>query len=157
MQMVDYQIIERRIMVARAIFLENDFWLLHASVHERTMTHKFAEALQIVFHNWNVDCEYNRDGKYNPKAIDLPDEPDKTVFPDIIIHHRNSKENLVIFEAKPSGIRRKFINYDAMKLHAYLTGNLGYKFGVMLTFITGENCDVKFEIFTPEELPTFHN
>jgi len=150
-------LIRRRIMVARAIFLENDSWLLRASVHERAMTHKFAEALQIVFPHWHVDCEYNREGKYDSKSIHLPDEPDKTVFPDIIIHHRNSTENLVIFEAKPTGASRKNINYDATKLHAYLTGNLGYEFGVMLTLVTGENFDIKIEIFTPEKLPILNS
>jgi hypothetical protein len=146
-------LITRRIEIARSIFLEKDWWLLQASAHERAMTHKFAEALQIVFPQWHVDCEYNRDGKYDSKAIDLPEEPDKTVFPDIINHRRNTKENLVIFEAKPTGVRRNYIDYDSKKLKAYLTGGLGYEFGVMLTFITGDSYNVKFEVFTVEKLP----
>jgi len=83
----------------------------------------------------------------------LPEESDKTVFPDIIIHRRNTKENLVIFEAKPTGVKRKYVDYDSKKLTAYLTGGLGYEFGVMLTFVTGDSYDVTFEIFTVEKLP----
>ena len=54
--------IEQRLEVAKAMFLANDKHLLQVEASERSITHKFAEALQQVFRNWHVDCEYNRVG-----------------------------------------------------------------------------------------------
>lgn len=45
-----------------------DHYLLQMNLSERSITHKLAEHYQHLFHEWNVDCEYNRnlDG---PKEI----------------------------------------------------------------------------------------
>lgn len=45
-----------------------DHYLLEMNLSERAITHKLAEHYQHLFHEWNVDCEYNRnlDG---PKEI----------------------------------------------------------------------------------------
>src|SRR5256885_14360324 len=118
---------KQRLAAATAVFLANDSELLQRGVHERSMTHKFAEALQSVFPSWHVDCEYNRHGKI-PKTIDLPDHPDKTIYPDIIIHRRSSSTNLLVIEAKPSDASQKEIDYDRRKLNAYISGKLGYRY-----------------------------
>jgi hypothetical protein len=152
--------IERRLMAAKAMFLANDSELLHTSLSERSMTHKFAEALQNVFRSWHVDCEYNRDGT-DSKRIDIPEKQGKTVLPDIIIHRRNPlgrqienvDRNLLVIEAKPSDADEESVKYDTMKLHRYITGGLGYKYGVLLTFVIGDEPDVKFEIYTPQHPP----
>ena len=69
-----------------------------------------------MFDDWNVDCEYNRQ-QANTKQLEflkvvrkiLKDEkvrlkPDdttsKSVFPDIIVHRRNTDENLLVIEMK---------------------------------------------------------
>ncbi len=55
--------------------LTHDKHLLVHNVSERAITHKLAEHYQVFFHEWNVDCEYNRnlDGPkeifINPKEI----------------------------------------------------------------------------------------
>jgi hypothetical protein len=77
------------------------------------MTHKFAEALQIMFPFWNVNCEYNREGKaFDSKRIDLPDDPGKMVFPEIIIHQSTDPINMSIIEAKPSDATPTSIAFD---------------------------------------------
>jgi hypothetical protein len=140
---------KRRLAAATAVFLANDAELLKRDAHERSMTHKFAEALQSVFRSWHVDCEYNRDGKV-PKTIDLPERADKTVFPDIIIHRRGSPDNLLVIEAKPSDASQQDIDFDRRKLDAYMTGRLGYRYALFLTFHIGDTPDVTYEWFILE-------
>ena len=139
--------IETRLAAASAVFLANDSELLKCDVHERALTHKYAEALQTVFRSWHVDCEYNREGKsVNPKRVDLPEEPGKTVYPDIIIHRRKSKINLLIIEAKPNNATQKSIEYDKKKLQAYMDGHLHYHYALALTFNVGEHPGVKYDL-----------
>lgn len=40
--------------------LRLDGYLLANNLSERSITHKLAEYYQDIFHEWNVDCEYNR-------------------------------------------------------------------------------------------------
>ena len=60
-----------RIRNAMHELLIRDQDLLLVDVHERTIMHKIAEYLRSLFHEWDVDCEYNRDG-HEPKRIMLP-------------------------------------------------------------------------------------
>lgn len=60
------------------------------------------------FPDFDVDCEYNRDG-VAPKKIGhlglYPDDDDteaETVFPDIIVHRRGTEQNYLVIEAKKS-------------------------------------------------------
>lgn len=138
-------VIEKRLASAIRSFLAKDDELLRRHVHERAMTHKFAEALQRGFRSWQVDCEYNKDGKV-PKRIDLPERRDKSIYPDIIVHHRGLPENLLVIEAKPSDAHREDVAYDQRKLEAYITGHLGYHYAVFLTFVVGGHPDVKYEL-----------
>lgn len=108
------------------------------------MTHKFTEALQRLFRSWHVDCEYNRDDEI-PKRIELPPNPEQTVYPDIIIHRRGPGNNLPVIEGKPSDASKSAIDYDKQKLKAYMSGKLGYRYGLLLTFVIGETPDVLFE------------
>jgi hypothetical protein len=113
--------------------LPNDRLILFGSqarkVNERSLTHKYAEYLQEEFPEWNVDCEYNRDGHDTKKIISyirkIDNENARTVYPDIIIHHRGTKNNLVVIEAKKDNFNGD--NLDVQKLEAY-NKDLGYKF-----------------------------
>src|SRR5262245_2039023 len=100
--------------------LDKDFLLFRHDVSERSITHKFAEYLQIRFPQLNVDCEYNRNvekGEFASKElIILQEMRDKEInktenktdeeflltvstYPDIIIHRRTKNdENLLVIE-----------------------------------------------------------
>src|SRR2546427_10876910 len=86
----------------------NDAWLFEMNVNERSITHKLAEYLQQEFSDWNGDCEYNRNlgeikrGSMPNTEVGWDDLESKTVFPDIIVHKRVSKKNLLVIEAKKS-------------------------------------------------------
>lgn len=52
-----------RFIAALSVFYENDKSLLDCNAAERSMTHGLAVYLKDLFPNYNVDCEYNREGK----------------------------------------------------------------------------------------------
>jgi hypothetical protein len=111
--------------------LVNDDDLLDIDANERSITFRFAMYLQQHFPDWTVDCEYNRDG-IEPKRLghlelypDSEDDEAKTVFPDVIVHRRGTKENHLVLEFKKSTSR---VNrqIDLRKLQGYKR-QLGYE------------------------------
>ena len=141
---LDQDIFER---LSRAIevLIEQDSYLFKADLHERSITHKFAEHLQREFPEWSVDCEYNRDG-HEPKRLLLPsispdpadDGCERSVFPDIIIHHRGQGvgRNLLVIEAKKS-TSGSDDGWDELKLRKFKE-QLGYRYALFVRFRTRE-------------------
>lgn len=122
--------------------LERDIFLLQNDVNERSISHKLGCYLQELFPDWQVDCEYNRNHE-DPKRLKLPiesilsDDTDaQTVFPDIIIHKRNTDENLLVIEIKKSSSTKRG-DRDLQKLHAF-KNQLGYKCALFLKFKTNQ-------------------
>lgn len=121
--------------------LADDQYLLKADANERSITHKLAEYLQAEFSDWNVDCEYNRDGMdikrlmSFKKYITSDDTEATSVFPDIIIHNRGTNDNLVVIEAKKS---TNTVDNDNDKLHAY-KHELNYKFAIKIKLPVGDS------------------
>ncbi len=106
------------------------------------MTHKFAEYMQAKFPEWDVDCEYNRYQNV-PKVlptdekVPLDDENGRTVFPDIIVHRRNKRQNLLVIEAKKS--LSPHYEEDMKKLRLFKQPEpYGYLFAVFAVFVTGD-------------------
>jgi hypothetical protein len=96
-----------RALAATHAFIEAESELLRVGANERSLTHKLAEHLQREFADWNVDCEYNRLEyaiKRLPPAenISSDDVEGRTIFPDIIIHRRTKRDNLLVIEVKKS-------------------------------------------------------
>ncbi len=133
----DYDFCDIQKAVIRAIekLKSNDAGLLNISVNERTISHKLAEYLQQEFTRWHVDCEYNRkmeDRKtlhVNYDKVTDNDIEAKTVFPDIIVHHRQSDDNLLVIEMKKNGIE---LIRDETKLRAFTSPEYAYLFGLLL-------------------------
>lgn len=130
------QIIEN-INTAYNQLILRDGHLLLADANERSITHKLAEYLQSGFPEWHVDCEYNRNGldvkrlDTFKRSIESNDSNAVSVYPDIIIHHRNTKDNLVVIEAKKSSYSGD--DLDEEKLHAYKY-DLDYTFAFKIEF-----------------------
>ncbi|CKH64176.1 hypothetical protein [Achromobacter xylosoxidans] len=119
--------------VARALskLLDADHDLLGIDANERSITFRFAMYLQQHFPDWTVDCEYNRDG-IEPKRLghlelypDSEDDEAKTVFPDVIVHRRGTKNNHLVLEFKKSTSRIDR-QIDLRKLKGYKQ-QLGYE------------------------------
>ncbi|GHC39031.1 hypothetical protein [Aidingimonas halophila] len=112
-----------------------DSYLLEVDANERSISHRLGLHLQSFFPDWDVDCEYNRDG-VEPKRIGYLDlHPDgaedteaRTVFPDIIVHKRDSQTNYLVIEIKKSSsIVDRAIDYQ--KLRGYKR-DLGYQYAL---------------------------
>lgn len=129
--------IRKRTRIALGILQKSDSFLLAKGVNERSIAHKFAEYLQEQFPDWNVDCEYNRKGIKPKELEDIRecDERKKTnrVFPDIIVHQRNTKRNLLVIELKKTGLDSR-CDIKKLELLTNMEGNYGYSLGLFVQF-----------------------
>jgi hypothetical protein len=152
--------VKERIITAYLMVIKNDSHLLEADANERSMTHKLAEYLQKVFPEYNVDCEYNRNG-LDPKRINefkkdiqSDDINAVTVYPDIIIHHRGSTDNFLVIEAKktnnPGNDKGKLLTYKK-DLHYQYAIFVQFPVGNHLTQYTVSACEDYIEFVCPEE------
>jgi len=137
-----------------------DLFRINAS--ERAIAHHFGCHLQLVFTEWDVDCEYNRDGHDDPKLVkDLSKEVRRrtrrrlefnenvkregeaesesdSVFPDVIVHHRTRRlhaNNLLVVEIKKTTSNDGW-DLDLEKLRVFTTDfkrpNMNYHYQVGL-------------------------
>lgn len=121
--------------------LSDDIFILAANANERSISHRLAMYLEDEFPEWNVDCEYNRDG-YDQKRLDLrpqtmssDDTEGTTVYPDIIVHKRGTNDNLLVIEIKKTSGGAG--DEDREKLRAF-KGQLGYGFALFVRFDVNE-------------------
>jgi hypothetical protein len=130
----------RRLHSAYDAMITDDLTLFEVDANERSLTHKLAEHLQSEFPDWDVDCEYNRDGhdkkrlSWSATNVRTDDTDGKTVFPDVIVHHRMSDDNLIVIEAKKSTTFA--MDDDERKLEAYKS-QLDYQFAIAVVFPVG--------------------
>ena len=135
--------VEDNIIRAYKQLLSSDAPLFVADVNERSMTHRFAMYLQEEFSEYDVDCEYNRNGLVPKRlesfkeSIDSDDSNGVTVYPDIIVHHRRINDNYIVIEAKKTSSTR---GDDLEKLKAYKT-ELSYKYAYFIRFPVAEAFD----------------
>jgi len=133
--------IRKLIERAYQILIEKDGYLLKVNANERSITHRLAIYLEVAFPEYDIDCEYNRDGLDPKKLIDFKKEIDSddtngtTVFPDIIIHRRGKRDNFIVIEAKKTSSRD---NTDKEKLVTYKE-DLSYKHAYFVRFPIGED------------------
>lgn len=121
--------------------IKNDAYLLVAAANERSITHRLAIYLEAEFPEYNVDCEYNKNGSYPKRLINFrktinSDNTDGvTVYPDIIVHHRGTNDNFIVIEAKKSSNTDL---EDREKLQVYKT-ELSYTHAFFVKFPVGED------------------
>ena len=104
---------------------ESLFSIYQASLQEETISHHLACKMGVIFGNYNVDCEYNR----QPGGDKKQDDQSANRRPDIIIHKRgNNDSNLALIEVKWDGNRSN----DSIKITSF--SNLRYAYGVAVRF-----------------------
>ena len=146
----------KKIKNAYRKLLKNDSCLLAVDANERSITHRFAIYLEEEFPDYNVDCEYNRNG-LEPKRLDSfkkeicsDDTNGVTVYPDIIIHHRKTNDNFIVIEAKKTTNNN---GNDEAKLNAYKK-DLNYRHAFFIKFQIGNNllnfAEEKFDDYITE-------
>jgi hypothetical protein len=141
--------IEQLLKRALQSVVENHAKLFTLNVSERALTHQFALAIrQFTPASYDVDVEYNRHFD-NPKRLNLPRRKASdreiratTVFPDIIIHRRNTDENLLVLELKKPN---EDLDYDELKLAAFIM-ELGYLHAAHVILGLNSNGDIIHQI-----------
>lgn len=147
---------EQRLRSAIDMLYERDAFLLNRknNLNERSVSFRFAMYLAEQFPEWGVDCEYNRmvrpngeytEGDYWAKTVNIEyeghigseDDEAKTVYPDIIIHQRGTRDNLAIIEIKMQWKNSKK-DFDFKKLQAYKS-DLQYEYCVYIEFTQERN------------------
>lgn len=129
--------IKQAVLVAvRSLYAQDDA-LLHRDASEQSITHRLAVHLQESFPDWCVDCEYNRRegdvkrlqvpfGTVNPNNLKA-----KKVIPDVIVHRRGSRKNLLVVEVKNENGGDE--TFDDEKLRAFgQDPDFAYRFGIFL-------------------------
>jgi hypothetical protein len=153
-------------------FVASEQELFTLDVNERSLTARLAIHLQHCFPEWHVDCEYNRLGDRikrlpPPEETSTNDRQGRTIYPDIIVHRRGERANLLVIEVK------KHDNDDTDRDIEKLTGltspdgEYAYRHGIHLIIdcahrkvsnvmvYTGGRIDpvslwLKFRLFGPE-------
>jgi hypothetical protein len=127
--------------VVRALgeFYARETHLLDKDLGERVLTHRLAVHLENQFAGWDVDCDYNRLGERRlrlPKGsiVSTDDDSGKSVFPDIVVHHRTVPENLLAIELRKAANHQP-IEHDRHKLRAMTDPHLWHasRAGLLLT------------------------
>lgn len=153
--MITYEKLEPIVARALEAFFVHERTLLIVDANERSITHKLAEHLCRAMPSQlglDIDCEYNRQGldpkrlnTYPPVNAGYPNqastEDDKgtTVYPDIIVHRRREKENLLVIEVKKSTNPAEH-DRDLHKLREFvLHPDYEYDFGLFLSISTGRH------------------
>lgn len=142
-KLLDYptdQKVAELVHAAISRLLKVDTYLFVMDVNERALSHRFGTYLQEVFPDWDVDCEYNRDGadpktlQINPEPVYSDDDRGTTVYPDVIIHRRGPGPNLLAIEIKKASGGSK--DKDLLKLRGMLS-ELNYAHALFIRFATG--------------------
>ncbi len=135
--------LQERLLQAVTDTYRFDWGLLNIGAGERSLTHKLAEHLQKQFPNWHVDCEYNRRGD-KPKRLGSA-----LVLPDVVIHRRDSPENLLVIEVKKAnGVNDAD---DMQKLRNFRDDpDYQYRYGLFLC-LGKKGCEKATLLFSGEE------
>jgi hypothetical protein len=123
--------VETKLDRAIAAFCERERF--PRTVNEVTLTTTLAHYIRAEFQDWNVDAEYNR------RMEDVKKLRGNVVKPDIIIHRRQRRDNLLVIEAKKATNRRGVVE-DKRRLQDF-QGDPGYQYQhcAFLTFRFDEN------------------
>lgn len=152
---------------AKNKFLKEEKEIIEIDINERTLSARLMLHLQTLLLNeiyqenykeYSVDCEYNRRKeivKILPKEYRELEKKDKQIYPDIILHQRNSEKNLMIIEMKKtysSDEGGKNENRDRLKFLTSLRKENKYKYLLGVYFEVNKFPDkCKIEFFVKEK------
>ena len=135
------------------LLYENDCYLITNSVHEQSISHRIAHYLEnlLIKYDWFVKDGYSVDVEYNKNFGDSKkvfqncsncnqsgcyiktsnydiDNYKSICRPDIIIHKRESNDNILAIEIKKEELNNAKDKYDFAKLSAFSCDRTEYKY-----------------------------
>lgn len=138
---------------AKNEFLEKEKTIIKNDTNERTLTQRLAFYLElqlrknIKYENYSVDCEYNRKEE-DIKRLKFGKNTDKKeIYPDIIVHQRKIKNNLIAIEMKKTTSKNTDKIKDIEKLEALTDRKNDYHYTLGIYFeldITDNNNIINF-------------
>lgn len=138
---------------AKNEFLEKEKDIIKNDTNERTLTQRLAFYLElqlrknIKYENYSVDCEYNRKEE-DIKRLKFGKNTDKKeIYPDIIVHQRKIKNNLIAIEMKKTTSKNTDKIKDIEKLEALTDRKNDYHYTLGIYFeldITDNNDIINF-------------
>ncbi|UCG76652.1 MAG: hypothetical protein JSV95_04985 [Gemmatimonadota bacterium] len=128
-----------------------DRHLLAHDANERALRHRFAVHIERHFDHWDVDCEYDLFTADPARLTELErglviavigkplarDTFGLSVFPDIIVHHRKTDDNLLAIEVRKSTSPIP-IEVDRAKLALWKEEPLAFRYACLVRLETGE-------------------
>ncbi len=129
--------VKQLITNALSLLVENDKVLIEKKVREECINHRLACYLEnLINRNLNnhfryeVDLEYNKNYNNPKKIIDESNNP-KSIRPDIIIHKRDTNDNLIVFEIK----KGYTIQHDLIKIEGLFRPPMKYTYGCLISYL----------------------
>jgi hypothetical protein len=124
---------------------DRDDVLMVLDLAEEPIVHHFARYLQNQFPDLHVDVDYNGVEQSHPKTIyQFRDRGIHEVWPDVIVHWRTYRTNLLVIEVKrTTNTSRRERDNDDYKLISFTSPTLpdgpqyAYKFGLFLDIAAG--------------------
>ena len=113
---------------------KNDEALISSKIKEETINHRLLYYLELFcptkYKEYNFDMEYDKliDDK---KKIKVGKEGGKNIRPDIIIHKRNTFDNLFVFECKKSYLTK----FDKKKLKCFKNSQYNYSMCLGVSYL----------------------
>jgi hypothetical protein len=140
--MTDHEVQEAIQRAVQSLQAENPI-LDFAIVHERSTAHRLAVHMEPLFPQWNVDCEYDRDGRVRKalEGIAECDDQERTdnILPDIIVHRRRvggRENNLLLVELKKNAAHDR-CDWMKLRLLTAPNGRYAYQLGVYINIADG--------------------
>lgn len=118
----------KAVLSALKMLFQRDAKLMEADSSEPSITSCLGNYLKTEFPEWDVDCEYNRQGVI-PKKLRINNIV-KLVYPDIIVHRRQTDQNWLVIEVKKIS-NPESDEVDLQKLQCFVE-QLGYRHALFL-------------------------
>lgn len=146
----EFEDVEMKVKNSIEKLRENDSLLLQNEANEVSLSSTLFVYLKNEFKDWDVDCEYNRRYNGDPKMLKVSRDKKRNksrVKPDIIVHSRQTNDNLLVVEVKKSNNTKKELLFDEEKLIEFTSKDnknvqymkYGYSFGLSIIFKVGED------------------
>ena len=144
--------VRQKIKIALDLFYSENSEILTHWKTSRSYVCAFAKVLEKEFESWDIDCffvHYNqsptfgileRDGLCNAKDCSTTCEECLNqkwckACPDIVIHHRNAQDNLLIIQTELSCRNQSKIEQDLLKIEAYINKfDRSYAYGLFINW-----------------------
>ncbi|MFZ3087386.1 MAG: hypothetical protein WA123_04910 [Methylotenera sp.] len=145
---MNQQQVEHVVKYAIQMLIDNDSVLIDLNVSERALMFHLARYIrEKTPSNLDVDCEYNRHLSDKKNLLFLKNklktEEEYKVYPDILIHQRNSDEhNILVVEIKKHG---EDVDGDKRKLKAFKEEPYFYDFAVQIIVPSENSQPLTFE------------